>query len=264
MRLTNNHRLKKLDPDSLPDVEQFLHRQNPFDAMFFRSKNKELLSELWGSYDASNKLTALLTLGEESHNVLWKREQSLKPLASLVRSRYSITKTSGQGSKIIPWLAQFQAGEIIFKQEGYACVLTKDAFHRFPSPKVRKANLTDIERILWLFPKDPDAEQKKIELSIKQTKAFVLEESGLIVSIARTDMETPTGSHIVGVATHPDFRGNGFATCCVAALCNELLSRSQNIFLAYTTDNDAAGRVYNKIGFTKLAEKRVRARLQFN
>lgn len=70
------------------------------------------------------------------------------------------------------------------------------------------------------------------------------------------------GTHIVSdqeriaalgnVMTHPDYRGQGLATIATSAVCEELLKRGiELIGLSVSRSNEAAIRVYEKLGFEK-------------
>jgi ribosomal protein S18 acetylase RimI-like enzyme len=70
------------------------------------------------------------------------------------------------------------------------------------------------------------------------------------------------GTHIVSdqeriaalgnVMTHPDYRGQGLATMVTSAVCEELLDRGiELIGLSVNRSNEAAIRVYEKIGFKR-------------
>jgi predicted GNAT family acetyltransferase len=55
---------------------------------------------------------------------------------------------------------------------------------------------------------------------------------------------------IVGnVFTHPDYRGRGFATVCTSAVVEELISQSLDVVLNVGQTNEAASRVYQRLGF---------------
>jgi len=255
-----------------PAVKAFLRGHNPFDTLFFRdrrafSEGSDTLTEIWGSYGPGGELLALLKLASERSAercyVLWDKQEALSPFMRLVKGRYAQVRTSGQARQIEPWLARFHPGEIMFRQQGDARVLTKRAFRPRRFPGIRKAGLEDIERVLWLFPTDPKAARVRLKDAIEHATVFVLQVNGQIVSTARTDVEMPGAAHVAGVATHPAFQNKGYATYCTAALCEDVLTRCERIFLAYAVGNDAAGRVYGKIGFVPLPERRVRARLRF-
>jgi predicted GNAT family acetyltransferase len=70
------------------------------------------------------------------------------------------------------------------------------------------------------------------------------------------------GTHIVSdnervaalgnVVTHPEYRGRGLATMASNAVCEELLDRGiEMIGLSVSRSNEAAIRVYEKIGFKR-------------
>ncbi len=57
------------------------------------------------------------------------------------------------------------------------------------------------------------------------------------------------------VATHPAYRGKGLSTQVCAALCNRLLMEGMSLVgLNVAADNAAAIRVYQRLGFTPVAE----------
>lgn len=51
------------------------------------------------------------------------------------------------------------------------------------------------------------------------------------------------------IATHPDFRGSGFAKSVIAGLCQSLLENVEHIGLNVKADNAAAISLYEKLGF---------------
>ena len=58
-----------------------------------------------------------------------------------------------------------------------------------------------------------------------------------------------------GVATLPIYRGKGLSVLCVGALCEHLFNLGMStISLFYLENNDPAGRVYDKLGFTYLSQ----------
>ncbi|MGH7653422.1 MAG: GNAT family N-acetyltransferase [Gemmatimonadaceae bacterium] len=60
----------------------------------------------------------------------------------------------------------------------------------------------------------------------------------------------PTGyTEVSGVCTHPDFRGRGYAGQLVTSLVRRITARGETPFLHLKTDNNAALRVYESLGF---------------
>ncbi len=88
-------------------------------------------------------------------------------------------------------------------------------------------------------------------------------ESGVFYGVLEQDrLVSVAGTHIVSeneriaalgnVMTHPAYRGRGLATAATYAVCEELLERGiEMIGLSVSRSNEAAIRVYEKIGFKR-------------
>ncbi len=72
-----------------------------------------------------------------------------------------------------------------------------------------------------------------------------------LVSVAEISADSEKSGMIIGVATHPDFRGKGYSTVTTTALCEEAFKRGKE-FLCVFYDNPNAGRIYKKIGFEEM------------
>ncbi|HSD82980.1 MAG TPA: GNAT family N-acetyltransferase, partial [Anaerolineae bacterium] len=75
-----------------------------------------------------------------------------------------------------------------------------------------------------------------------------------LISVAGTHIvsESERIAALGNVMTHPDYRGRGFATVATSAVCEELLGRGiEMIGLSVSRSNEAAIRVYEKIGFKR-------------
>jgi|GEM_PF-1231192 len=85
---------------------------------------------------------------------------------------------------------------------------------------------------------------------------FLIEDAeGKVVSAAQSSAEAYGVAMLGGVATLPEYRGRGLSVLCVGALCDYLFSKGMDsIALFYLKDNDAAGRVYEKLGFQEAGE----------
>jgi predicted GNAT family acetyltransferase len=75
-----------------------------------------------------------------------------------------------------------------------------------------------------------------------------------LVSVAGTHIVSDK-EHIAAlgnVMTHPNYRGQGLATVATSAVCEELLDHGiEMIGLSVSRSNEAAIRVYEKIGFKR-------------
>ncbi|KEI45491.1 GNAT family N-acetyltransferase [Saccharopolyspora rectivirgula] len=99
---------------------------------------------------------------------------------------------------------------------------------------LRKANPSS-----YLFPGDPGAHRW----------AGIRSEDGVLAAVGADSWPAPGVRFISGVATHPDFRGEGLATRLCAFLSQEL-AREGAVTLMVDADNVAALRVYRKLGFS--------------
>lgn len=79
------------------------------------------------------------------------------------------------------------------------------------------------------------------------TKLYI-EKDGKIVSTVATTADTTKNAMIVGVATHKDFRGKGYASQLMISLMQEYLkNKKKDLCLFY--DNPEAGKIYKRLGF---------------
>jgi uncharacterized protein len=73
---------------------------------------------------------------------------------------------------------------------------------------------------------------------------------GRIVSAAAAVAESDSAAMIVGVATHPEHRGKGYASACVWRLVSDLRARGKSACLFF--DDPAAGSIYHRLGFADI------------
>jgi len=76
-----------------------------------------------------------------------------------------------------------------------------------------------------------------------------------LVSYAGSFIQLPQVWMIGGVYTHPNHRSEGYATLATSAVTEEALKHAKTAALFVRSDNYAAIRVYEKIGYKKLGEK---------
>lgn len=120
--------------------------------------------------------------------------------------------------------------------------------------RVRKANVGDINGLIGLRSTISEftsagASRESMERTFlsKSGRTYYIKEDGKIVSSASTTAENSESAMIVGVCTHPDYRGKGYATMCMSAICKDLISEGKTACLFY--DNPDAGRIYKRLGF---------------
>lgn len=116
--------------------------------------------------------------------------------------------------------------------------------------------LSDIEEFGKTYKKNKKEEQiGRMEDEMAQGSKVAVAGflNGRMVSIASTSAENSESAMVVGVATIKQFRGKGYASAVVSALCQDCFERGKG-YLCLFYDNPLAGRIYNRIGFQELGE----------
>lgn len=93
---------------------------------------------------------------------------------------------------------------------------------------------------------------RRLWLIGRQPWGIVVDEQ--LVCRASTGYATPWTEEILGVWTHPDFRGQGLARQLAATLCNDILKRKRIATYTTTSDNYASRRVAVAVGFWSIYE----------
>jgi ribosomal protein S18 acetylase RimI-like enzyme len=78
---------------------------------------------------------------------------------------------------------------------------------------------------------------------------FGVKDNNKIVSVAGVHFVTEYGAEIGNVATHPDFRGRGYASECVKSVICAIEDMTPVVVLHYFMDNTPAQRLYENMGF---------------
>ena len=74
-----------------------------------------------------------------------------------------------------------------------------------------------------------------------------------LVAAASATAGNSRSAMVVGVGTHPDYRGRGLASLAVSRLCRDLMKEGRE-FLCLCYNNPAAGRIYHRLGFREVGE----------
>ncbi len=81
---------------------------------------------------------------------------------------------------------------------------------------------------------------------------------GRLLAMAGERVRAGAWREVSGVCTHPDAQGRGLARGLLAALVGRILARGDRPFLHVMTDNVAAHRLYEQLGFVDVAEPAAR------
>ncbi|MBY6036410.1 GNAT family N-acetyltransferase [Fictibacillus nanhaiensis] len=119
---------------------------------------------------------------------------------------------------------------------------------------IQQAELHDVDDLMALkkqiveFSIGETARQSLEQaLKTKTGRTYFIKEGETIVSCASTTAENSLSAMIVGVCSHPDKRGQGLASLCMDALCQDVLAEGKTLCLFY--DNPKAGSIYKRLGF---------------
>lgn len=128
---------------------------------------------------------------------------------------------------------------------------------------IRKLDKADVENMIdfyLLIEEFAKTYQGKRDKMIKQE--LVNMEHGMaygvfleneLVAVAETSADNTISAMVVGVATHPEYRGRGYAMAVVTKLCEESFQNGKS-FLCLFYNNPSAGRLYKKVGFEEVGE----------
>jgi len=90
---------------------------------------------------------------------------------------------------------------------------------------------------------------------ISMKNRFILEHEGIPVSMAAITRELKTVCNIAGVYTPPYFRGNGYATSCVAKVSQIILDRGfKKSILTTDLSNPTSNKIYKEIGYSPICD----------
>lgn len=138
-------------------------------------------------------------------------------------------------------------------------VLAADEFQPIPAPPditIRRARLTDLAQLAAFYADAGHMTRSAaaIERPLRDTRVWLAEAAGEILSTALTNAETSNLAMIGGVYTPLSARGRGLSQRVCSALCAELIDEGKQPTLYWNTP--AAGAIYRKLGFQPCGEWR--------
>ncbi len=97
--------------------------------------------------------------------------------------------------------------------------------------------------------RDREGFLKRVARRIEQGRVFTVYADGKLIFKADVIAETPDTIYLEGIYVHPDHRGQGVGSRCLAALTLELLGRAANICMLSNVDFAGAHKSYHKAGY---------------
>ncbi|HZS07779.1 MAG TPA: GNAT family N-acetyltransferase [Blastocatellia bacterium] len=96
---------------------------------------------------------------------------------------------------------------------------------------------------------DPEGFRRRSAERIERKRTWVKLEDGRVVFKVEIVSETEEAVYLEGVWTHPDYRGRGVATSCLNEITCRLLKKKKAVCLSVEPEEEAARRVYERVGF---------------
>lgn len=155
------------------------------------------------------------------------------------------------------------------EQPHYA--VTGETLRRTPGPAMilRRAQVRDLEPVAQAgaamhleemgfdpLELDPVGWRERVVTTIRRGWVFLSEQEGRIVFKAECSAVTPEAVQIQGVWTDPALRNRGIASAGMTEVCRQLLAETGAVTLFVNDFNEAAIRVYERVGFVRIGTMR--------
>ncbi|MFD3450186.1 GNAT family N-acetyltransferase [Microbacteriaceae bacterium 4G12] len=209
--------------------------------------------ELWGLFGEDDSLQAVLLRYHTSFIPYTVGEFDVTTFSKQLQN-YDHVILSGK-TKIVEQFENVEGIKLGNRRDMYFCeCLNADYIKNEENKSVQLATLEDVDRIMELraqiqeFRAAPQAkEMLKQAIETKTGRTYYIEIDGVIVSSASTAAENSQSAMVVGVCTHPDYRGHSYASLILEQIIRDITAEGKTLCLFY--DNPAAGRIYKRLGF---------------
>lgn len=212
--------------------------------------------DLWAEFGSDGNPCAVL-LRYYRHYVLYADENcDAQGFAAIIAGDTKAEMVSGKQrviESIVDFLPVKQQRDFQFAELTDASLLSNVVHNN----AISKVSLDDVDGIFRLYdvideftrtPSSSDAFRKNMESGSGRSYGYRVGTE--FISLASTAAENSLSAMVVGVCTHPHYRGKGYATLCLTALCREILAEGRALCLFY--DNPDAGAMYARIGFRNI------------
>jgi len=219
--------------------------------------------KLWGEFNQKNELIAVLLLYYNSFIFYSREEYSCDEFCKIISS-HNFKTLSGEKS-----IVENLKSALNLKKEktSYLCkwestqqidnkIIPEQVLQRVKIMDYKNIDDQKLDEIATLYTTieeflNPSSfEQLKQDLLNKSSRIFYIEDDDIVVSTARTAVETDDLAMVLSVCTLHEYRGKGYATACMIKLCEVMQSEVKDLCLFY--DNPVAGKIYEKLGFKNI------------
>ena len=212
--------------------------------------------EFWGDVtevDGATVMTAVLNRYMSGWTVYGQAAANWQGLGAILDAHgvtpERLQDNPGGIDSFVPYLQRYGQEKMEIEE---VMDLRADDFQPLPAPAgvtIRRGTLADLPKLVAFYSeagtmaRTPTA----VERPIRDTRLWLAEEQGEVISTALTNAETSTLAMIGGVFTPPAQRGRKLSQAVCSALCADLLAADKQPVLYW--GNPAAGAVYHKLGF---------------
>jgi len=132
--------------------------------------------------------------------------------------------------------------------------------------RMRSAEQKDVDLLAgWMLrfheeavPGDPPTDPTETVRRFMASGTLAVWDHDHVVSMAGSSRGTANSSTVSAVYTPPEERGHGYASACVAGLCQRLLERGDAFCTLYADlANPTSNKIYQQIGFRRVSESAV-------
>ncbi|HDX9653167.1 N-acetyltransferase [Bacillus wiedmannii] len=210
--------------------------------------------ELWGVFKEDRTLQSILLRFHDAF-IPYSKEAFVTSDYETLLSSYMPLKLSGK-STIVEKFETSPAIQLGAKSDMYFCeCLNGNSLPDTPIHEtIKLASIDDVDRIMQLrssideFPTANESEKiLRQALETNTGRTYYIEKDGVIIASASTSAENSLSAMVVGVCTHPNYRGNGYASLILQKMIQDFTKEGRTLCLFY--NNPAAGRIYKRLGF---------------
>ncbi len=253
--------IRKLIENDRTEVLDFLYQEPSINLFMIGDIEgfgfQEDFQTLWGQYSEDGVLEGVLLRFHESYIPYFTDpEFDITELGRIILNNQGRIMLSGKESLINRFEEVLPDIKI---KSMYFCELTsmESLMDIKSSGNILIAAEEDAERVYELieqieeFQAVNSVDRIKQKITTRSGRIYYVEnENGEMVSIAQTSAENSKSAMIVGVATLPDYRRNGYMSTCLSKLCMDVMSEGKSLCLFY--DNPNAGSIYHRLGFKSI------------
>lgn len=213
----------------------------------------EDFQEIWGQFTKENELQAVLLRFHDSFIPYAQRSFSAEQFAYKLYGNDGI-KISGKSDVVEQFetIPSLKLGEK--KRLYFAECPNNNQLQETITAHIKIATIDDVTNIMKLRKQITefalgDGSEELLRQAIKTNtgRTYYIEEDGEIIACASTSAENSLSAMIIGVCTHENYRGKGYASQILSKMIQDFTAEGRTLCLFY--DNPAAGRIYKRLGF---------------